>query len=164
MSTNSKSPTLSPRLIVAGAARAIDFYKKVFGATEVVRFADEKLGGLIVHAEISIGDAVVTLAEENREWHNHAPSSLGGSPVILTLHVSDAHAVGARLERAGAKVIFPISDHFYGAREGRFVDPFGHVWVITQEIEKLSTEEIQRRVDAYPSLEIKPSGSSTKGR
>src|SRR5262249_39920603 len=99
---STKSPALNPRLIVAGAARAIEFYKEVFGAKEVVRFADEKLGGLIVHAELAIGDAILTLAEEHREWHNHAPTSLGGSPVILTLHVEDARAVGARLELAGA--------------------------------------------------------------
>lgn len=140
---------LHPHLIVREAARAIDFYVGVLGARELGRHADPNLGGLIVNAALAIGDATFTLAEENREWHNDAPPSLGGSPVILRLTVADADAVGARMQRAGSRVIFPIADQFYGKREGRLVDPFGHVWIISQPLEELSHEEIQRRVEGH---------------
>jgi PhnB protein len=140
---------LKPHLIVAGAARAIDFYVEALGAHEVARYVDRKLDDRIVNAELAIGDYRFTLSEENREWHNLAPSSLGGSPVVLRLQVEDADAAGARLERAGAKVVFPIADHFYGIREGRLVDPFGHLWVVSQVRELLASDEIQRRMDRF---------------
>ncbi len=140
---------LSPHLIVAGAARAIDFYKDVFDAREVSRYADDKRGGHIVCAELAIGDQMLTLADEAREWHNHAPGSLGGSPVILNLEVDDVDAVGARLEAAGATVIYPIADHFYGERSGRFQDPFGHLWLVTKKFKEMTPAEIQAGVDAY---------------
>jgi PhnB protein len=146
---NDKLPRLHAHLIVAGAARAIAFYVKALGAREISRFADEKLGGLIVHAELAIGDVRFTLAEETREWHNVSPAALGGSGVVLTLEVEDADAVGARMVKEGAKVVFPIADQFYGKREGRLQDPFGHLWVISQPLEQLSNEEIQRRVDRF---------------
>jgi PhnB protein len=140
---------LSPRLIVKDAPRAIAFYVEALGAREVVRFADPKLGGRVVHAELALGDDKLTLAEEARDWKNDAPTSLGGSPVVLELDVADADVVGARMVAAGAQVIFPIADQFYGDRQGRLRDPFGHLWLITQRIAALSSEEIQRRVDAY---------------
>jgi PhnB protein len=142
-------PRLQTHLIVAGAARAIAFYEKALGAKEVVRFADEKLGGLIVHAELAIGEMHFTLAEENREWHNVGPLALGGSPVVLTLEVENADAAGERMVNEGAKVVFPIADQFYGKREGRLQDPFGHLWIVSQTLEQLSSEEIQRRVDRF---------------
>jgi len=151
MTTKAKVPALQPRLIVSDAARAIAFYVEALGAREVARHVDHKRNELIVHAELRIGDAVFTLAEEARDWHNHAPTSLGGSPVILGLSVEDADAVGARMQRLGAKVVFPIADQFYGLREGRLVDPFGHVWIVSQVLEELSSDEIQRRVDAFPA-------------
>ena len=102
---------LTPRLIVKDAARAIAFYCDVLGAQEISRFADEKLGGLIVHAELRLGDSTVTLAEEHVEWHNCAPPTLGGSSVILNLEVDDADALGARMVQAGSRWCFrsPIS-------------------------------------------------------
>jgi PhnB protein len=142
-------PVLKPHLIVAGAARAIAFYVEALGAHEVTRFVDRKLDDLIVNAELAIGDCRFTLSEESREWHKLAPSSLGGSPVLLRLQVEDADAAGARMERAGAKVVFPIADQFYGSREGRLVDPFGHLWVISQVRELLASDEIQRRIDRF---------------
>jgi PhnB protein len=144
-------PRIVPHLICKGALRAIAFYVDVLGAREVSRFVDRQLGDgdFVVHAELELGGALFSVAEEHREWHNHAPTSLGGSPVVLTLEVDDAFAVGKRLEAAGARVVFPIEDRFYGMRQGRLADPFGHLWIITQTIEELSAEEIQRRVDRF---------------
>ncbi|HEY0133998.1 MAG TPA: VOC family protein [Nannocystis sp.] len=140
---------LSPHLIVAGAARAIEFYKKAFDARELSRYADEKRGGHIVCAELTIGDQLFTVADEERAWKNDAPGSLGGSPVILNLEVPDVDAVGARLVAEGATVIYPIADHFYGERSGRFQDPFGHLWLVTKKIKQMTPAEIQAGVDAY---------------
>ncbi len=149
MTENTRKITLTPHLVVAGAARAIDFYKEVFDARELSRYADEKMGGHIVCAELEIEDQMFALSEEHREWKNDAPPSLGGSPVILNLEVPDVDAVGARLEAAGATVIYPISDQFYGERSGRFQDPFGHLWIVTKKIKAMSPAEIQAGVDAY---------------
>lgn len=137
-------PKVTPRLIVVGADRAIDFYQRIFGATLVERYADGD--GHVVHAALDFGQSVVAIAEAREAWHNLAPSMLGGSPVILDLIVDDADAVGARLTQAGAETVFPIADQFYGHREGRFRDPFGHVWIITEIVEELSAEEIERRM------------------
>ena len=142
---------LTPHLIIAGAPRAIDFYKQVFDARELSRYADEKLGGHIVCAELAIGDQVFSISEEHREWKNDAPTSLGGSPVILNLEVPDVDAVGAALAAAGATVVYPISDHFYGEHSGRFRDPFGHLWIVTKKIKAMTPAEIQAGVDAYES-------------
>jgi uncharacterized glyoxalase superfamily protein PhnB len=151
MTTSSSLPRVHPHLNVVDAARAIAFYVEALGAREVFRAVDRKLaGGTIVHAELAIGATKVTLAEASAEWRNPSPAMLGGSPVTLILEVAEVDAVGARLERAGASVVFPIADQFYGKREGRFVDPFGHVWILSQVLEVLSAEEIQRRVDAFP--------------
>jgi PhnB protein len=149
MMTDSQNPTLHPRLLVAGADRAIAFYVAAFGAEEVARYTDQD--GRIVHAELRIGGAVLALSEEDLAWQSPAPTSLGGSPVLLTLAVADADQVGARMEAGGARVVFPIQDQFYGKREGRLADPFGHLWIISQHRENLSPAEIQRRVDAWPS-------------
>ena len=124
-------PTLTPRLVVRDAARAIDFYAHALAAKELRRDAHD---GTIVNAELAIGDARFLLVEEQRAWHNHAPTSLGGTSVLLTLDVDDVDAVGERLAQAGAKVVFAIADHAYGKREGRFVDPFGHMWIVSQPL------------------------------
>jgi PhnB protein len=145
----STATTLVPHLVVKGAARAIAFYVDALGARELGRATDHKLGDLIVHAELAIGDARFTVAEEARDWQNDAPTSLGGSPVVLTLTVGDARAVAARMEKAGATVVYPVADQFYGKRQGRLRDPFGHLWIVSQDLEALSYEEVQRRVDAF---------------
>ncbi|WP_020575635.1 VOC family protein [Actinopolymorpha alba] len=139
------NPTLHPHLIVSDAAAAIEFYAKAFGATENERYTHPN--GKIVHARLSLGDTVFTLKDEEPDAQDLAPTARGGSPVILSLRVDDAHAVGAAMEKAGATVIFPIDDHPYG-RMGRLRDPFGHVWIISQDIGVASPEEIQRAVDA----------------
>jgi len=151
MSSPSSTPRVHPHLNVVDAPRAIAFYVETLGAREVFRAVDRKLGGgTIVHAELAIGGTKVTLAEASAAWKNPDPRSLGGSPVTLIVEVDSADATGARLERAGASVVYPVSDQFYGKREGRFVDPFGHVWIVSQVLQVLSAEEIQRRVDAFP--------------
>lgn len=142
-------PKLQPHLIIADCPRAIDFYKQAFDARELSRYVDHKRGGHIVCAELVIGDQRFSISEEAREWHNDAPGSLGGSPVQLHLEVDEVDAVGAALERAGATVIYPIADHFYGERSGRFRDPFGHQWRVTRKIKDMSPAEIQAGVDAY---------------
>jgi PhnB protein len=134
-------------LVIKDAPRAMDWYQEVLGAREVLRYTDPT--GRIVYAELAIGDSRVALAEENRPGHNHAPPSLGGTTVHLTLETDDAHGIGKRMIEHGAKVIYPIEDQFYGDRQGRLADPFGHEWIITQKIEALSPEEIQRRIDNY---------------
>jgi uncharacterized glyoxalase superfamily protein PhnB len=134
---------LYPRLVVAGASRAIDFYVAVFGAKEIARFTMPD--GKIVHAELEIGDTTVALKEEGDG--DRAPTTLGGTPVMLALYVDDADAMANAMLRAGATVIYPIADQEYGERGGRLADPFGHQWMIGQRIEDLSPAEIQQRVD-----------------
>ena len=140
---------LQPRLIVKGAHAAIAFYVEALGAKVTQKFVDRKLGDLVVHCELTVGESSFSLGEENPEWQNHGPTSLGGSPVILGLTVDDADAFGARMVQHGSTVVFPIADQFYGIREGRLRDPFGHLWIISQVTEKLSDDEVQRRVDRF---------------
>ncbi|MBO0828428.1 MAG: VOC family protein [Streptosporangiales bacterium] len=126
--------TLTPRLIVSGAAKAIEFYRAALGAEEVSRYADAT--GAVVHTELSVDGAVFTLKDESPTSDpgvgDQAPTSYGGTPVFLSLTVPDARGVGARMEAAGATVVFPIDDHPYGTM-GRLADPFGHVWMIHQD-------------------------------
>ncbi|TAH38572.1 MAG: VOC family protein [Planctomycetota bacterium] len=135
--------TVTPYLIVNGAARALDFYKQAFGAVERMRYADP--GGRIGHAEIQIGDSVVMLADEYPELGFRSPQAYGGSPVSLYLYVEDVDALGRRAVAAGAEVLRPVADQFYGDRSGTFRDPFGHVWSISTHKEDLAPEEIDRR-------------------
>lgn len=139
--------TVTPRMFVRGAAEAIEFYKKAFGATELERSADPS--GKIVNADIRIGDSIISLAEESPEWGNHSPRSLGGATTIITLNVEDADAVWNRAISAGARVIFQLEDQFYGYRQGRLEDPFGHLWIISTHIEEVSLEEMNRRMEAW---------------
>lgn len=136
--------TLTPRLVVEDADRAIDVYREAFGAELLERMATPD--GTVVHAALSIDGAVFSLTEHNPGSRNVAPRHLGGSPVILNLLVPDADAVGAALVAAGGTVIFPIADQFYGHREGRIEDPFGHMWIISTVIEKLTPAQIEARM------------------
>jgi PhnB protein len=137
---------VTPYLIIRGAAAAIEFYKKAFGAEEVYRLAMPD--GRVGHAEIRVGDSVVMLADEFPEMGAKSPAALGGTPVTLLLYMHDVDAVSARAVAAGAKVKKPIQDQFYGDRSGTFEDPFGHVWTIATRKEELSPEEIKRRAMA----------------
>jgi PhnB protein len=133
----------TPYLCVSDAVRAIDFYKKAFGATETMRMAMPD--GRIGHAEIKINDASIMLADECPEMEFRSPQSLGGSPVTIHLYVEDVDALTNRSVAAGAKVLRPVEDQFYGDRAGKLADPFGHVWYVATHKEDVSPEEIQRR-------------------
>ena len=130
--------TVAPRVYVRGVVNAIEFYKQAFGATELGRSADPS--GKIVSAEIKIGDSMVSLSEESPEWRNYSPQSLGGATMIITLNVEDADVVWNRAMAAGAKEIFPLKDQFYGYRQGRLEDPFGHFWIISTRIGDVSPD------------------------
>lgn len=136
--------TVTPYLIIRNAARAIEFYKKAFGATEVMRFADPR-SGKIGHAEIKIGDSSVMLADEYPEMQYRSPQSLGGSSVLMQLYVEDVDALFKQAVAAGAKVLRPVADQFYGDRSGSVTDPFGHLWNIATHKEDLSDEELLKR-------------------
>jgi PhnB protein len=136
--------TATPYLVVKGAAEAIEFYKKVFDATEVVRM--EGPGGSVAHAEIRIGDSMIMLGEENPQWGAISPQSLGGSPVGLCLYFPDVDARFAGAVAAGGKVERPVVNQFYGDRSGTIVDPFGHKWTIATHIEDVAPDEMDRRM------------------
>ena len=127
---------LYPRLVVSDATRAIEFYVTAFGAEEIARHTDPN--GKVVHAELEIGGDRVVVKDEGDG--DPAPTTLGGSPVILALDVPNADAVGDMMVRAGATVVYPIQDWPYGARGGRLADPFGHLWMISQPLETFPRE------------------------
>jgi PhnB protein len=138
--------TVTPYLCVSDAARAIEFYKEAFGATEIMRM--EAPGGKIGHAEIQIGDARVMLADEFPELNFRSPQSVGGLSAHFMIYDEDVDARVERAVAAGAKLTRPVKDQFYGDRSGSVEDPFGHLWYISTHIEDLSGEEIRRRMDA----------------
>ena len=138
--------TVTPYLIVKGAAAALDFYQRAFGATEMVRMADGH--GRIAHAEVQIGDSMVMLADEQHEMGHRGPVSLGGTTVSMVLYVADVDAVFDRAIKAGGKVRRPVADQFYGDRTGMLEDPFGHVWTVGTHTEDLSPEEMKQRMAA----------------
>jgi PhnB protein len=136
--------TVTPYLIVSGAAQAIDFYTRAFGATELLRIPDGK--GRIGHAEIRIGDSVIMLADEHPEMGYRGPRALGGTSVSILLYVPDVDAMFERAIKAGGKSQRPVADQFYGDRMGTLEDPFGHAWTIGTHVEDVSDEEIKRRM------------------
>jgi PhnB protein len=136
----------TPYLIVKGAAEAIDFYKRAFGATESLRMADPKGG--IAHAEIKIGDSVIMLADEHPNMGYRGPRSLGGSAVSIMLYVTDVDGTFDRAVKAGAKTQRPVANQFYGDRSGTLEDPFGHIWTISTHVEDVAPEEMKRRAEA----------------
>jgi PhnB protein len=138
--------TATPYLIVNGAAEAIEFYKRAFGATELLRMADPQ--GRIGHAEIRVGDSVIMLADEHPGMGYRGPRSMGGSSVSILLYVDDVDTVFDRALSAGATVQRPIANQFYGDRSGKLEDPFGHVWSIATHVEDVPPEEMRRRAEA----------------
>ena len=138
--------SVTPYLIVSGASDAIAFYKKALGAQEVMRLADP--GGKVHHAEIKIGDSCIMLADEHPELQALSPKTIGGSPVSLHVYVEDVDAAVDRAVKAGAKLVRPVADQFYGDRTGGVEDPFGYRWFIATHKEDLTIDEIRRRAAA----------------
>lgn len=132
------SLTVSPRLIVPAMDEAVTFYGEVFGAEEKFRFTEPS--GAVAHCEIEIGSSHLSLAEANDDYRLYAPRALGGSPILLTVHVEDAKAVGAAMVHAGAHVVVSIEDRGYGKCEGRVEDPFGHLWVVSQDLREAASK------------------------
>jgi PhnB protein len=138
--------SITPYLSVKDAVSAIKFYQQAFGAKLVGQISMPD--GAVGHAELLIGDSKFMLAEEMPAWGNKSPATLGGSPVGIALYVDDADAVFACAVSAGATVIEPMKDQFYGDRSGTLSDPFGHKWHVLTHIEDVSFAEMQKRSDA----------------
>lgn len=136
--------SVTPKLVVDGADRAIEFYRQALGAEQLVRY--EGPDGAVVYAELRVGASLLSIKDADQ--HDPSAAAIGGSPVLFTLDVDDPDAVGAALERAGASVVFPIDDQPYGMRQGRFADPFGIQWIVSRTSEDLSADEVQQRLDA----------------
>ncbi|HEY3663092.1 MAG TPA: VOC family protein [Chthoniobacterales bacterium] len=134
--------TVTPHLICAGAAEAIEFYKEAFGAVEISCLPGPD--GKVMHASIQIGDSVIMLNEERAEWGAFGPKALKGSPVTIHLYVEDADAFFAQAVKAGAKVTMPLDDMFWGDRYGKVEDPFGHQWSIGTHVRDVTPEEMQK--------------------
>lgn len=138
--------SITPYLYLRDATRAIEFYKEVFGAKELFRM--DAPGGKIGHAEIKIGDSHIMLADECTDADARSPQAIGGSPVGLLLYIEDVDAVTESALAAGAKLLEPLEDKFYGDRMGKLEDPFGHIWAIATHMEDVSPEELQKRAAA----------------
>ena len=137
---------VTPYLFVKGAVGAIDFYEKVFGATEIMRMAGPN--GKIMHAEVKIGDSIVMLADENLQTGVMSPQTIGGYSVGLHVYVENVDAVIQKAVENGAKPLRSIKDQFYGDRSGSVLDPFGHMWSVATHVEDVSPEEMRKRMTA----------------
>jgi PhnB protein len=153
--------SVTPHLVCAGAAEAIEFYKKAFGAVESARLPGPD--GRLMHAAVRIGDSTVMLAEESPEWGSLGPKSLKGSPVTIHLYVEDADKFVERAVKAGAKVTMPVSEQFWGDRYGKIEDPFGHQWSIATHVRDVSREEMDAAMKQMAKSMPKP-GSQTARR
>jgi PhnB protein len=143
--------TVTPYLIMKGAGEAIEFYKKAFGATEVMRFPMPD--GSVGHGEIKIGNSHIMLADEFPDMGYLGPKTLGGTSVSILLYVDDADALFQRAVKAGASVEQEVKDQFYGDRSGTLKDPFGHRWTIATHKEDMSVDEMQRRMAKAPECQ-----------
>ena len=139
--------TVTASLIFAGVDKAMDFYKKAFGAEEVMRMPGP--GGRVMHAELRIGDSRIMLADEMPDMGCKAPASFGGSPVSFYVYVENADAAFKRAVDAGAKVRMPLMDMFWGDRCGNVEDPFGYRWNIAQHVKDMTPEEMKKGQEAW---------------
>lgn len=144
---------VTPYLCVKGAAEAIAFYKKAFGAKEIMRMPGP--GGTIGHAEIQISDSRIMLADEFPEMNFRSPLSVGGTPVNIHLYVPDVDRVVRKAVAAGAKPIRPVANQFYGDRSGSVEDPYGHIWHIATHIEDVAAKELKKRAAALAAAHEK---------
>ncbi|MDR5738285.1 MULTISPECIES: VOC family protein [unclassified Caballeronia] len=134
--------SLTPHIVCAGAAEAIEFYKRAFGAIETGRLPGPD--GKLMHAMIRIGDSALMLVDENRDFGLLGATALKGSPVIIHLYVEDADATVKQAQAAGARVIMPVAEMFWGDRYGRLEDPFGHQWSVATHVRDVSPAEMQK--------------------
>jgi PhnB protein len=139
--------SVTPYLIVRGGVRALDYYKRAFGAEE--RFRMDGPGGTIGHAEIQIGNSMIMLADENPAWNAKAPEVGTPPPVQLMIYVPDVDETFKRALAAGGQETQPIKDQFYGDRSGTLTDPFGHVWTVATHMEDVPAAEMERRAAEY---------------
>ncbi len=142
-------PRVTPYLIVDGAADAVRFYAEVLGATERMRMPAP--GGKVGHAELQLGDSLVMLADEFPDMGQLGPNTVGGTPVTISVYVEDVDAVCERARQAGAAVLQPPTDQFYGDRSAQFEDPFGHRWSIATHVEDVPPDEMARRASQMTS-------------
>ena len=156
METTRVQQSVTPQLRVANSQAAIDFYTRAFGARELMRFEH---GGHVAHAELLIGSSVFFLGDEAPDWGLPSAARLGGSPVAMQILVDDADAAVAKAVGAGARLLRPVEDQFYGDRSGRVADPFGYTWTIATRKEELSVEEMHRRMAA---VEPEPSPAAAR--
>jgi PhnB protein len=133
---------VTPHLVIAGAGKALDFYVRVFGATEDYRLAGPD--GKVAHAQIRIGGAPIMLGEEAPDWGAFSPKSLKGSPVAIHLYVDDVDGFMAKAEKGGAKITSPAADMFWGDRYGKLEDPFGHRWSVATFVREVGPEEMDK--------------------
>ncbi|HEU4795508.1 MAG TPA: VOC family protein [Pyrinomonadaceae bacterium] len=138
--------SVTPYLICKGAAQAIEYYKKAFGATELFRMEHN---GQIGHAEIKIGDSPIMLADEQPEMKYLSPQTLGGTPVSIMIYVDDVDTIYPQAIAEGGIELKGLQDQFYGDRSGTLTDPFGHVWTVATHKEDVSPEEIEKRLAAF---------------
>ena len=160
MATATQSATTTrtvaaPRIAFKHTAKAIDFYKAAFGAKELMRFA---MGDQIPHAEIMIGDSVLLLADEWPEGGRFSAETLGNSPVAIALSVPNVDEFVQHAVTAGATIVRPVQDQFYGRREGTLQDPFGYLWSVSTVTEEMSVEEMHRRMRPEDALPVRNSG------
>jgi PhnB protein len=134
--------SVTPHLVCAGAADAIAFYEKAFGAVETVRMPDPQ--GKIMHAAVRIGDSTIMLADEFPDFGSFGPKALKGSPVVIHLYVDNADEFAARAVAAGARMTMPVSEMFWGDRYGQLEDPFGHRWSVATHVREVSPEEMRQ--------------------
>lgn len=146
---------LTPHLVCAGAAQAIEFYKAAFGAVEGGRIPGPD--GRLIHAMVRIGDSALMLVDEMPEWNVLGPKSLKGSPVTIHLYVEDADATAARAVQAGATLTMPVAEQFWGDRYGQLEDPFGHKWSVATHVRDLSPEQMR---EAMKSMGGAPDAAS----
>jgi PhnB protein len=137
--------TATPYLIIGDAAKAIDFYKSVFGATELMRM--DGPGGKVMHAEIRIGNSPIMLADEFPDMGFLGPLSLGGTSTSILLYIEDVDTMFHKALSSGATVVKPLQDQFYGDRSGTVLDPFGHQWTLSTHIEDVPNDELNRRME-----------------
>ena len=137
--------TLSAYINIKGCSEAIEFYKKAFGAKEIGRLLMPD--GSIAHAEIEIEGSLLMMADENIEWGNKGPLTLGGNPITIGLYVKDVDAAFQKAVDAGGTVVMPVADMFYGDRVGKVMDPFGYKWMIGTHVKDVSYEEMQKISD-----------------